>query len=246
MKIWQKYMKKLYGRITKSNSRKGVWGIILLSLFVLLNIGLKMFVADVFRISGFSMYPTLQDGDYVLINKCCIGFRLPRNVFEVPWLNVLCYYCTSKSYVNNVLQSTSKKDFSRWGDFNPVKRGDVIAFNHPGLMREFVVKRCVGLPGDSIGEYLEGVHSPSITPFSVVPYKGMKIFERKLTLAEKEAMKRNRLFRYVEEDSVFVAKYDGYFVLGDNLKHSDDSRLWGILSEDLIVGKLEFVLKKSK
>ena len=191
------------------------------------------------------MYPTLKDKDYVVINKCYIGFRVPRNLFEIPWIGVLCYYCCSETYVKNVLQRTKKVNFTRWGTFSPIKRGDIIAFNNPFLMNSYAIKRCVALPGDSIKQYLEGVHSPWITPFSKVPYKGMRIYEKDLSSAEKKILKRNSLFQYVERDSVFVAKNNGYFVLGDNRIHSEDSRLWGIISEDLIIGKLELVIKRN-
>lgn len=190
------------------------------------------------------MYPTLRDNDYVLINKCSVGFRMPRNIFEIPWIGTLYYYCCSETYVSDVLHRTKNENFTRWGMEPSIKKGDIIVFNNPFLMKSYVVKRCIALPGDSILHYLKDVHSPWITPFSIVPYKGMKVYEKNLSLAEKKVMKQNRLFQYLEKDSVFIAKNNGYFVLGDNRAHSEDSRLWGIISEDLIVGKLELIIKR--
>lgn len=207
-------------------------------MFLLMNICLKMFVIDIFRVSGSSMNPTLQNGDYVFIHKYCTGIRLPRNLFEIPWIGTLAYYCTPNSFIDQVLDSTKDRMFNRWGNFCPIEKGDIIVFNNPLLQSNFVIKRCMALPGDSIENCLKETRSPWITPFPIVPYKGMKISEKILNEAEKRVMQKNRIFQYIEKDSSYIAKCDCYFVLGDNIRYSEDSRHFGVVSEDLIIGKM--------
>ena len=84
---------------------------------MLVNVCLKMFVIDIFHVSGSSMNPTLQNGNYVVIYKCCNGIRLPRNVFEVPWIGTLAYYCTPNGYINQILDFSKDKMFNRLGNF---------------------------------------------------------------------------------------------------------------------------------
>lgn len=231
-------MKKQYWSYLKIVLKKANKHLVYLVLFVLANVCLKMFVIDIFYVSGDSMNPTLQNGNYVFIYKCCEGIRLPRNLYEIPWIGTLAYYCTSDEFTNRVLDSTREKVFKRLGDFLPIKKGDIIAFNNPLLQSSFVIKRCIALPGDSIIRYLEETNSPWITPFSIVPYKGMKIPIDVLNEVEKRTMQKNRIFQYVEKDSAYIAKCDCYFVLGDNIRYSEDSRHYGVVPEYLIIGKM--------
>lgn len=61
-----------------------------ISLFVLY-ILLRIFFFDIYHISGNSMEPTLSDGDYVFVSKTVWGPRLPRSLYEIPWVNYLTY-----------------------------------------------------------------------------------------------------------------------------------------------------------
>lgn len=236
-------MKIQFLNFLKSNLIKLSKYLVYFGLFVLVNVCLKMFVIDVFHVTGSSMNPTLLNGNYVVIYKYCKGIRLPRNVFEVPWIGTLAYYCTSNSYINQVLDSSKGKMFNRLGDFLPIKRGDIIVFNNPMVQSNFVIKRCVALPGDSIANYMGETHSPWITPFPIVPYKGMRVPEKILNEMETKLIKKNRAFQYIENDSSYVAKCDCYFVLGDNIHYSEDSRHFGVVSEDLIVGKMGWIIR---
>lgn len=110
----------------------------------------------------------------------------------------------------------------------------------PTLLQCYAVKRCIAVPGDFIKKYENNSHSPWLTPFDIVPYKGMRIKECALSEAEKKVMKQNINFTYLENESMYIAKEDCYFVLGDNRKYSEDSRLWGFVPANLIIGKAIF------
>lgn len=204
--------------------------------FAIFNIFLKLFVIDIHRIAGDSMYPMLKNGDYVVVSKMAYGVRLPRNLFEIPWVGTMAYYCFSDSFINK--QLAKKKDYVKLGNSSCIKRNDIIVFNMPTLLRCYAVKRCIAIPGDSIKKYTNDSHSPWLTPFEIVPYKGMKIEESTLTEVEKKVMKQNINFTYLENENAYLAKEDCFFVLGDNKSHSEDSRLWGFIPSNLVIGKV--------
>jgi signal peptidase I len=97
--------------------------------------------------------------------------------------------------------------------FHPPRRGDIVVFHHPRDPDRDLIKRVVGLPGEKVeirqGQvYINGV--PLQEPYVLHPGS-----------------------RFVE----YQLGPDDFFVLGDNRPNSDDSRNWGPLKEDQIVGK---------
>ena len=100
----------------------------------------RFFCWEMFTIPTDSMWPTLLPGDRVIVNKAIFGARLHRS-FES--------------------MRAEKPDIRRWKyrGYRPLQRGDIIVFNYPygrGWGRiafdfnTLFVKRCVGLPGDSV------------------------------------------------------------------------------------------------
>lgn len=163
------------------------------------------FLYEPYQIPSGSMVPTLQVGDFVLVNKHAYGVRLPvlgSKVFEV----------------------------------DAPERGDVMVFVPPHDDRYFI-KRVIGLPGDRIA------------------YVNKSLFvngER----VEQRLLKRNGTVQAFEEslgDEAHTIYASGvqppgvraewsvpeghYFVMGDNRDFSVDSRSWGFVSEQKIVGK---------
>lgn len=103
--------------------------------------------------------------------------------------------------------------------FKDPKRGDVIVFRYPGNPSVFYIKRIIGLPGDTVHIDRGNV--------SIVKADGT-------TLQLSEPYK-------VIEDATYnkdmLVEPDTYFVMGDNRPKSSDSRVWGLLPENDIMGR---------
>ncbi|HSP34423.1 MAG TPA: signal peptidase I [Thermoanaerobaculia bacterium] len=102
-------------------------------------------------------------------------------------------------------------------------RGDVIVFHAPENQSEFVVKRIIGMPGD------------------VIDTRAGRVRIGDHTLAEPY------LFKQAASGSIqpLVIPHDSFFVMGDNREDSVDSRRWGTLRRDLVVGRVRLVLWSS-
>lgn len=197
-----------------------------------------MFIFDLFLIKGNSMYPTIKDNTYVCIMKSAYGIRLPKNVYEIPWLGTLLYYILPTSFIEESFKKEKKQSYLN--GYSGIKRGDIIAFNTPTYKRSLSIKRCVAIPGDSIIEYTRNCKSPLITPFKTIPHKGDKVSAKKIGKRAIMNLLTNKSFHFIESDSTFLALEDFYFVIGDNIDHSDDSRLWGLVPQSAIIGKYLF------
>mgnify|MGYP001614322180 CR=1 FL=1 len=111
--------------------------------------------------------------------------------------------------------------------FEEPKRGDVIVFHSPTDKEKDFIKRVIGTPGDSVA-----VHEGSVY------VNGIKLNES--VYLDKEIKTYGGAFLRDGADPVLVP--DGsYIVMGDNRPYSSDSREWGLLRKDEIIGKSFFV-----
>jgi signal peptidase I len=105
-------------------------------------------------------------------------------------------------------------------NFHKPERGDVIIFRYPKEPSKFFIKRVIGLPGETVsinGNVVTIRNEENPNGFVLEePYiKSMEIpYYKDETLGERE-----------------------YFVMGDNRDESSDSRAWGILTDDRIIGR---------
>ena len=102
--------------------------------------------------------------------------------------------------------------------FDEPKRGDVIIFHYPKDETKFFIKRIIGIPGETVN-----------------------LKQGSITIERKEGEPLVLEESYVKNKSLDSGKYTlgngEYFVMGDNRISSSDSRVWGKLDRDLIVGR---------
>ncbi|MCP4187407.1 MAG: signal peptidase I [Gammaproteobacteria bacterium] len=186
---------------------------------------LRSFVYEPFRIPSGSMMPTLLVGDFILVNKYDYGLRLPVIHTEIT------------------------------GGEKP-KRGDIAVFRYPKDESLDYIKRVIGLPGDHISYYNRrlSVNGKLVKTQLLETYQGLgesselvinqgcdnikakcKVFNEELGETS-YTMMTNPDVRYSADGELFVPS-GHYFVMGDNRDHSNDSRFWGFVPEENLVGK---------
>ncbi len=194
---------------------------------------LRSFLVEPFKIPSGSMLPTLIVGDFILVNKFTYGIRLP--------------------IINQKVIEIGKP-----------KRGDVMVFRYPKDPSVDYIKRVVGLPGDRI-EYnnkrifINGseIRREAAGEFSnrrqvsfVKQYREMLGDRPHLLLIEDDAppiLGPGESFPYREncsytrEGVTCTVPAGHYFVMGDNRDNSQDSRVWGFVPDENIVGKAFFI-----
>ena len=145
---------------------------------LLIVVPIRLFVAQPFIVSGASMEPTFDSGQYLIVDQISYRFVAPR-------------------------------------------RGEVIIFRFPEDPSKFYIKRIIGLPGETVT-----IEGKTVTIIDERNPGGLVLTELYLDVAN------------LRDDFLTTILGEGeYFVLGDNRRASSDSRIWGSLKEELIVGK---------
>lgn len=169
---------------------------------------LRSFLFEPFQIPTGSMIPTLEVGDFILVNKYTYGLRLP-----VVGTKVL--------------------------DVDDPENGDVMVFIPPH-QDEYFIKRVVGVPGDRVRYqdktlYINGERQNQTFVAQIPPVNPRYLLYRE-KLGSTDHMIQKNAFRDtgVEE---WVVPEGHYFMMGDNRDQSSDSRFWGFVSEENIVGR---------
>lgn len=171
---------------------------------------LRSFVVEPFQIPSESMVPTLLVGDYILVNKFAYGLRLPVVGTKVA-------------------------------DVGEPQRGDVMVFFPPGK-DVYYIKRVIGLPGDKLS-----YHDKQLT-INGEPAAQELLAELPALHPELEVATENlggvvhpihkMLYIHRPNDNFDVTVPEGhYWMMGDNRDNSSDSRVWGTVPEERIVGK---------
>ncbi len=175
---------------------------------------LRAFLVEPFRIPSGSMEPTLRIGDFILVNKFTYGLRLPI---------------------------LNKKILA----IHEPKRGDVMVFRFPGDPSVDYIKRVVGLPGDHVvyGDkklFINGKPMEQSPDGSFVYSEGGEqgIQSRKVK-ENLDGVTHDVLLSDMPDQMPmeFTVPPGQYFMMGDNRDRSNDSRYWGTVPEENIVGK---------
>ncbi|MBC7184069.1 MAG: signal peptidase I [Marinobacter sp.] len=168
---------------------------------------LRSFLVEPFQIPSGSMLPTLEVGDFILVNKYAYGLRLP-----VAGTKIL--------------------------DVDDPQRGDVMVFKYPKDGETNYIKRVIGEPGDRIryqdkqlfinGELVETRFIARLPPMELLREDlGEVEHDIFLTMGRSGA----------SGEGEWLVPEGHYFVMGDNRDNSNDSRYWGMVPDELVVGK---------
>ena len=199
---------------------------------------LRSFLFEPFKIPSGSMMPTLLVGDLILVNKFHYGVRLP---------------VINKKIIAN----------------HDPQRGDVMVFRFPKDPSTDYIKRVVGVPGDEVvfrnqQLFLNGQQVPvEATAAARLLRRGSTSLRSRV---QGEARRRSstvsslilnpRQFWKSHEDNQFPFRENcrysaegvackvppgNYFMMGDNRDNSLDSRYWGFVPDENIVGKAFFI-----
>ncbi len=188
------------------------------SLFPVLLIVLlfRSFLFEPFKIPSGSMIPTLLIGDFIVVNKFSYGIRLPvlnKKVFAV----------------------------------GEPKRGEVVVFRYPKDPSVNFIKRAVGLPGDTIS-YRDKqlfINGEKVIETNVGRYKSSdvkcttpavdaELFDQQLGDTRHNILMHHRSGG---RNGQWVVPEGHYFMMGDNRDRSNDSRSWGFVPEENLVGR---------
>jgi len=200
---------------------------------ILLVFVLRSFLFEPFRIPSGSMIPTLEIGDLILVNKYEYGVRLPV---------------------------VNKKAI----ELGQPKRGDVMVFRYPLNPSQDYIKRVVGLPGDRV-EYVNKrltINGQPVPLSKLDPYydadrmqyytqfvEGLGTVEHRIIVNDQVPPGLGGGFpnthpgacQYSGSGVVCQVPPGHYFMMGDNRDNSEDSRFWGFVPDENIVGRAFFI-----
>ena len=188
----------------------------------------RSFLAEPFRIPSGSMIPTLLVGDFILVNKFTYGIRLPalnRKVIEV----------------------------------GAPSRGDVVVFRYPLDPSTPYIKRVIGLPGDRIDyrNHRLTINGEVVATTDETTFIGTKSATAQTGYAKlREQLPGQAHDILVNPDGGFECPEQAggstfhcqvevpsgqYFVMGDNRDNSRDSRFWGFVPDENLIGRAFFI-----
>lgn len=196
------------------------WGPAILAIIVI-----RTFVFQPFSIPSTSMVPTLLIGDHVIVTKYSYGLWFPHPLNYDRW------------------------ELVDWGD---PKRGEIIVFRYPLKKSVHYIKRVVAIPGDRIEVvnnqiYLNG-QAQERTQEGRYAYVDDDCGEpREANLWEEQlgtmthAKLTDDMAKRLSDHAPITVPPGKVFVMGDNRDNSGDSREWGFVDEELIMGKAHFI-----
>lgn len=181
---------------------------ILLLVFVI-----RTFIVEPFKIPSGSMMPTLIAGDFIAVNKFSYGLRLP--VFNIELIPT-----------------------------GLPERGEVFVFHYPKDPSIDYIKRVIGLPGDEIryeakelfvnGELISKKFTDNYL-YNMNDFQVANAKEYVETLGSHEYS--ILIHDLPDNDYQFTVPAGHYLAMGDNRDNSSDSRVWGFVPEEYLVGK---------
>lgn len=201
---------------------------VILAVFVV-----RSFVVEPFKIPSGSMVPTLLVGDFILVNKFDYGLRMP---------------------VTN----------TRLTQGRPLERGDVVVFRYPKDESVDYIKRVIGLPGDTVAyqDKQLTINGKPVAETALPDYFDEERQNYAKQFEESIDGRKNAILNNPAVPPFVMGAYDypyrdnctynsrgvickvppgHYFMMGDNRDNSADSRYWGFVPDQNIVGRAFFI-----
>jgi signal peptidase I len=168
------------------------------------------FIVQAFQIPSPSMEDTLLVGDYLLVNKLCYGGG-GLGDYLIP--------------------------------YRRIQRGDIVVFHYPVNPAQHFVKRVIGVPGDRVRlinkqVFVNGI--PLKETYTHFNHPSNDLFRDsfpRLDVAAGETPEWWIELRKMVEDGQLIVPVGHYFVMGDNRDNSYDSRYWGFVPQENIIGR---------
>ncbi|WP_412480198.1 signal peptidase I [Azonexus sp. IMCC34839] len=224
-----------FRKLRAKNAKEPLWVEWGASFFpvILIVFVLRSFLFEPFKIPSGSMIPTLLVGDFILVNKFAYGIRLP--VINTKIIEV-----------------------------GTPQRGDVMVFRYPEDPSLDYIKRVVGLPGDTVSyqnkrltingqpvaeekvaDYLHPERlyysEQYVEKLGNVEHKMLNDTDAPAFIPDAANFPHRENCTYNANGVVCTVPLGHYFMMGDNRDNSRDSRAWGFVPEQNIVGKAFFI-----
>jgi len=193
-------------------SLQSLMGTVVIAVFVI------TFVVQAFQIPSESMEKTLLVGDYLLVNKLCYGGS-GQGVRLMP--------------------------------YQKIARGDIVVFHYPVDPAQHFVKRVIGLPGDRLrlinkkvwinGKPMDEPYARFLEPPNGLFHDPNSMFRDNFPRLDLYVMNMDakwlKEMPKLVEDGQLIVPQGHYFVMGDNRDDSQDSRYWGFVPRENIIGR---------
>lgn len=162
---------------------------------IVIVIPFRLFIAQPFIVDGLSMYPTFNNGNYLIVDEISYRFNEPERgsvvVFRYP----------NSTYTPLPLRIVKK------------------ILRQPYEPERNLIKRIIGLPGETVK-----ISNGQVTIINDENPSGLVLEEPYVKLPKQDTLTRE-------------LRDDEYFVMGDNRGASSDSRIWGAVPRDEIIGR---------
>ena len=196
------------------------------------------FLVATFRVESVSMETAVTPGDRVIVSYLAYGPRVPFSSSRFPGLTlpergdlvmVQPPFSSDETAVSRILQPVVS--------FLTLQKATLRRDMYGGRVNSFMVKRVIGMPGDTIrlSNYVVWIKPRGASDFVM---EDQLVPVRYKTLSTLEAKGWDATLPFSGNQDAITLKDGEYFVMGDNRPDSSDSRSWGPVTLERVMGKV--------